>query len=118
MKPNRFVSKATTDLHFLRFPAEFENLVAARCLNCASELTLHQPDMDLPERLLGICEACKYWYLIDLVRDANQGVMVCLPDIEVVRELSHQNPSDGISLMGPESNEGLPAPPDEPGSTP
>ncbi len=121
MKPNRSVIKAAAKLHFLRFPAMFEDPVAAECLNCSSELTLHQPDMNTPERLLGVCESCKHWYLIDLVPDVSQGVMVWLPGCEVVRELSRENPPAGISIMSCESDESSPAPPsptDEPQSSP
>ena len=76
--------------------------------------------MDFPERLLGVCEACKHWYLIDLVPEVSQGVMVLLPDNEGIRELSRQDPSAGISIMSDESDEGSPAapsPPDEPESS-
>ncbi len=118
MKPNHSITKASAKLHFLRFPALFEDPLAAECLNCATDLTLHQPDMNTPERLLGVCESCKHWYLIDLVPDVSQGVMVWLPDNEVVRELSRDNPPAGISIMSHESNEGSPGPTDEPGSSP
>jgi hypothetical protein len=37
------------------------------CQNCGCELQLHQPDPDLPKRLLGTCEECKSWFLLDLV---------------------------------------------------
>jgi hypothetical protein len=33
------------------------------CQNCGYALTLHQPDPELPERLLGSCAECKCWYL-------------------------------------------------------
>ncbi len=121
MKPKRCVIKASVKLHFLRFPALFEDPFAAECLNCASDLTLHQPDMNTPERLLGVCESCKHWYLIDLVPDLSQGVMVWLPDQEVVRDLCRPDPSDGMSIMSCEFDEGSPTPPDttdEPGSSP
>lgn len=108
MKPKRSVIKAPANLHFLRFPAVFEHPVEAQCLNCPSKLTLHQPDMELPERLLGVCESCKHWYLIDLVREVNEGVMVWLPDNEVVRELSRENPPAGISMMNHEPEKGSP----------
>jgi hypothetical protein len=79
--------------------------------------------MDLPERLLGVCESCKHWYLIDRVRDANEGVMVGLPDIEAVRGLALDNPppSAGISATTCEPDETSPSPPtpaDEPESAP
>ena len=55
MKPKRFVepSLAGGVCSSSAFPTASERPVEARCLNCSSELTLHQPDMDLPERLLG-----------------------------------------------------------------
>ncbi len=121
MKPKRIATRMAAELHFLRFPAVFEHPVRAECLNCSSELTLHQPDMEMPERLLGVCESCKNWYLIDLVRDVSQGVMVWLPDSEVVRELSRENPPAGISIMSGDSIENtraLPSPTDEPESSP
>ncbi len=33
------------------------------CPQCESFLTLHQPDPELPDRLLATCEDCKSWYL-------------------------------------------------------
>lgn len=33
------------------------------CLFCESPLTLHQPDEDLADRLLGTCAVCKSWFL-------------------------------------------------------
>ncbi len=114
MKTNRSLNKASADLHFLRFPAQFEDPVATQCLNCLSDLILHQPDINTPERLLGVCESCKHWYLIDLVGEVNEGVMVWLPDNEVVRGLSRENPPAGISLMSHETDEESPAPTDEP----
>ena len=46
------------------------------CQSCRSPLSLHQPDAEQPERLLGTCEACKAWYLID----AADKAMLPLPD--------------------------------------
>jgi hypothetical protein len=37
----------------------------AHCPNCHCEITRHQPDKDLPDRLLGTCEVCKSWFLMD-----------------------------------------------------
>ena len=33
------------------------------CPRCACLMTLHQPDPELSERLLAVCEYCKSWYL-------------------------------------------------------
>jgi len=35
------------------------------CRNCGEYLDLHQPDCDLPNRLLGTCGNCKTWYLLN-----------------------------------------------------
>jgi hypothetical protein len=35
------------------------------CRACGSELDLHQPDPEMPERLLGTCGDCKTWYLLE-----------------------------------------------------
>ena len=51
------------------------NVLEARCPKCQSHMELHQPDPGLPERLLGTCEGCNAWHLIDVAR----GVMVLLP---------------------------------------
>ena len=50
------------------------------CARCQSELESHQPDVELPERLLGTCEGCGTWYLID----ADAGVMFALPDVKTL----------------------------------
>lgn len=33
------------------------------CPHCQSELQFHQPDSELPDRLLAVCEDCHHWYL-------------------------------------------------------
>ena len=38
---------------------------ALLCRNCGSDLDLHQPDLEMPERILGTCDECKTWYLFD-----------------------------------------------------
>lgn len=37
----------------------------ALCRKCGSDLTLHQPDPEMPDRILGTCDECKAWYLFD-----------------------------------------------------
>jgi hypothetical protein len=86
----------------VRFPASFESSFRACCLHCSSPLVLHQPDAEAPARLLGVCEQCKHWFLIDLLPDLSEGIMVRLPDTEVIRDLSRENPAAGISLMSHE----------------
>ena len=42
----------------------FQTLVSTTCCpSCGCLLTLHQPDLELPDRLLATCDDCKSWYL-------------------------------------------------------
>lgn len=41
--------------------------VATCCPHCEYRLTLHQPDPELPNRLLATCDECKSWFLTDSV---------------------------------------------------
>ncbi len=60
------------------------SITRARCTECESPLVIHQPDPRLPDRLLGTCEGCKSWHLID----GKRGVMALLPDEEALRNLN------------------------------
>ena len=40
-------------------------LSAPSCPNCGSALSIHQPDEELPNRLLATCNCCKSWFLTD-----------------------------------------------------
>ena len=55
--------------------SRLQDVLEVRCTKCESPLELHQPDQGLPERLLGTCEDCYAWYLMDVTK----GVMVLLP---------------------------------------
>lgn len=33
------------------------------CPECGADLVVHQPDLELPDRLLAVCEECKAWFL-------------------------------------------------------
>jgi hypothetical protein len=52
------------------------------CESCHNPLILHQPDEDLPNRLLGTCPACLTWFLIY----GDTDVMVKLPDENSLRD--------------------------------
>lgn len=62
------------------------------CLVCDLSLDLHQPDSGIPDRLIGICEACGRWYLIDKATDAADTVLVLLPEGESFRDALSGNP--------------------------
>jgi hypothetical protein len=93
-------------LDLLPFPRLGADLAGAACQDCAWSLTLHQPDSARPERLLGVCERCERWYLVDLMPGRADGFLVGLPDREVVRALWRATPAAGISLMGEEPGPG------------
>ena len=57
--------------------------LAMSCPACECDLTLHQPDPELPNRLLATCDECKSWFLAN-----SEGVCVTrLP--EFATTLSH-----------------------------
>lgn len=60
-------------------PACPDEHAQACCLHCEEALTLHQPEPEAPRRLLGICEACGNWYLLDWSVGEGDGLMVLLP---------------------------------------
>ena len=51
------------------------------CTGCGEVLDLHQPDVEQPDRLLGICPECRTWFLID--HEAH--MMLALPDVRALR---------------------------------
>ena len=67
------------DLHALGHDGE--GTAPLRCPVCRRPLTLHQPDPNWPDRLVGTCEGCRTWLLID----AAAGVMARLPGEEEFR---------------------------------
>jgi hypothetical protein len=42
------------------------------CPTCTGSLTVHQPDPDLPNRLLGVCHDCKSWFFLGARKKAVQ----------------------------------------------
>ena len=56
--------------------------VGATCLGCGSSLELHQPDGNAPQRLLGTCDDCGRWHLID----CDASALVLLPDVDELRD--------------------------------
>lgn len=55
-----------SDVLFWRASDEFiDGQVMICCPHCEYSLTLHQPDPELPNRLLATCDDCKSWFLTD-----------------------------------------------------
>ncbi len=64
-----------------RLSTDHDLVGGAPCLDCGEPLSIHQPDLNAPERLLGTCDACGAWHLID----ADRAVTVLLPDADGLR---------------------------------
>jgi hypothetical protein len=58
------------------------------CPGCKIPLDLHQPDNLDPSRLLGICERCRSWQVIDLDLDRGQAILVLVPGRESLRRVA------------------------------
>jgi hypothetical protein len=74
------MKRVAVDLALIRFPTTVEGLSQLCCLGCGVPMDLHHPDAGFPERMLGTCDACRCWYLMDLVPGRPEAVMVLLPD--------------------------------------
>jgi hypothetical protein len=69
-------------LDLIRIDANSGGLSSLPCPGCHEGLALHQPDPQLPDRLLGTCGECHAWFLILAIA----GLMVRLPDEEDLRD--------------------------------
>jgi hypothetical protein len=66
MTSSRLASDRYATPEVYRFPGPIELTTGADCPACSKALSLSQPDVNTPDRLLGICEGCKRWYVIEL----------------------------------------------------
>jgi hypothetical protein len=57
-------------------------VVGPYCERCGAVLTLHQPNVDHPDRLLGTCDECKSWYVTS--RQPMGLVYLPLPDAQLL----------------------------------
>lgn len=87
MHPNAPL-RVAANLDVIPFSDTPGDLSWVRCLDCRKELSLHQPDTQAADRLLGICEGCKRWFLIDLIPDKAEATMVLLPGVGFLQGLS------------------------------
>ena len=69
-------------LDLIRLTSDPDDPLVFQCTSCHDSLVLHQPDEDLPDRLLGTCQECRTWFLIDRATE----VMVKLPDENTLRD--------------------------------
>jgi hypothetical protein len=55
------------------------------CPDCSNSLSLHQPEEDQPQYLLGICEECSKWsYIVETESRPGWVVMIELPGRDFV----------------------------------
>jgi hypothetical protein len=93
MKHDNPIKKISANLDVLRFPATDERPVRAHCLNCSLPLSLSQPDVHSPDRLLGVCPQCNRWFFIHLLLEQTEGLLWRLPDVDLIRQLSFDDPA-------------------------
>ena len=72
-------------LGLFRIPSHLNGGV--RCPDCEGALELNQPDERNPDRLLGVCERCSGWFLMDLRPDQTAWMVVPLPDAAFFRSV-------------------------------
>jgi hypothetical protein len=85
-----------TEIHTVQVPIRATILHAAldvtkslRCLGCGAALDLSQPDIERPERLVGICHGhCKHsgsFHLIE-AENASDPLVVLIPSFDELRK--------------------------------
>lgn len=65
------------------------------CPSCGGPLNLHQPDENLPEQLLAICESCSHWYHLVEMTDSLKMLMIEIPAEALVHQLSSEQDRAG-----------------------
>jgi hypothetical protein len=72
--------EVVVSLHYVSLPVLSDGLGPVSCLNCSKTLDVHQPDADLPYRMLATCPECKRWHLVDCDPEAPRARITLLPD--------------------------------------
>ena len=54
------------------------------CTYCGSPLEVHQPDADLPYKMLATCDDCHVWFLVSSEPDSDEALMIELPEVSHV----------------------------------
>ncbi|MCA1686619.1 MAG: hypothetical protein LC745_11735 [Planctomycetia bacterium] len=85
MEPD-LTRELSVPLRYRAAPVRTDGLSTVDCLNCRQPLDIHQPDADLPDRMLGTCPACQTWHLLDCDPGSKLVVVVVLPDFTPFRK--------------------------------
>lgn len=80
-----FPSEMTIHWNVTRLTIAAGVIERPRCRRCRSTLGLHQPDEARPEHLLGTCDRCGDWYLVE-VGGESEAYIVDLPNVALIRE--------------------------------
>lgn len=79
-------------LRIVTMPGCPDGLSTIACLNCHETLDIHQPDGELPDRLLATCSACQGWHVIECDSESKDALIVLLPDFTLARKASKPEP--------------------------
>lgn len=74
-------------------PDDPEGLHGLHCLGCGKALDVHQPDAEVPDRMLATCEGCKGWHLVEFTPGRPGALVVLLPDVSGLRPSSTPRPA-------------------------
>ncbi|HEV3163259.1 MAG TPA: hypothetical protein VGZ22_04405 [Isosphaeraceae bacterium] len=69
-------------------PLTDEGLSSILCPKCQGPITVHQPDAQLPDQLLGTCDGCGAWYVLGLMSASNEALVLHLPIHELVQRVA------------------------------
>jgi hypothetical protein len=61
-----------------------EGLETPYCRDCKQPLNVHQPDEERPSHLLGTCDGCGSWYLIEIRQDQSKAYLHDLPNVSAI----------------------------------
>ena len=76
-------------------PPPSHGLGSWNCPDCREPLDTHQPSTHDASRLLGICESCGGWYILEVSEDDIPLVAVAIPDAREILgaiEATHRRP--------------------------
>ena len=86
------------NLDIIPFAAPPGALAWVACAACSEPLGLHQPDPQAPDRLLGICQACNGWFLIEMLPEPAEAMMILLPKSDWLRKAVDSHASGSSSV--------------------
>jgi hypothetical protein len=60
-------------------------LARLECRSCGESLELHQPAVDQPDELLGVCTTCNGWHLVVVGRREAVDLVAFIPRADLIR---------------------------------